>query len=105
MSTYFSVFVTFETLEQAREITRQAVDKRLAACANIIPQIESIYHWEDKVEESVDALTFFKTTKEQYPLLEAFIKEHHSYDVPCIVTLNIEQGNSEYLEWITKEVL
>lgn len=102
---FCSVYVTFPSEEEAKEIARSAIDQKLAACANFIPSVTSLYRWDDNLCEDLEVLVFFKTTEAVYPKLESFIKQSHSYDVPCIVRLGIEAGNAEYLEWLKNTVL
>jgi periplasmic divalent cation tolerance protein len=90
--------------EEARKIARHLVEKRLAACVNIIPQIESIYRWEGKVDSSREWLLLVKTTDERFPAVRDAIHELHSYELPECVVLNIEDGSSEYLQWLTDSV-
>lgn len=76
------------------------VSERLAACVNIVPAIESIYHWEGKVTRDSEALMIIKTTSDRYPELETRVKELHSYSTPEIVAIRIERGSEQYLNWL-----
>jgi periplasmic divalent cation tolerance protein len=76
------------------------VTEKLAACANILPPIESIYRWEGKLEQAEEVLVFFKTTAQRYPELEAKLKELHPYDVPEITATPITAGSADYLLWV-----
>ena len=95
------VLTTAGSEEEARKIARHLVEKRLAACVNIIPQIESIYRWQGKVDSSREWLLLVKTTDERFPAVRDAIRELHSYELPECVVLNIEDGSSEYLQWLT----
>jgi len=98
----YLVLVTSPGLEVARAIARNALQQQLVACANLIPQIESHYWWENKLESSTEVLILFKTTKAQLPRLETLILTHHPYDTPEFIALAIDAGTPRYLEWITK---
>jgi periplasmic divalent cation tolerance protein len=90
--------------DQARRIARHLVDERLAACVNIIPRIESIYRWQDKVESSAEWLLLIKTTGEKSPAVRDAIQALHSYELPECITISIEDGSAAYLGWIDQSV-
>ena|SRR6266851_1968523 len=98
------VLTTAGSEEEARKIARHLVENRLAACVNIIPQIESIYRWQGKVDSSREWLLLVKTTDERFPAVRDAIRELHTYELPECVVLNIEDGSSEYLQWLTGSV-
>ncbi len=98
------VLSTAGSEEEARKIARQLVDRRLAACVNVVPQIESIYRWQGKVESSQEWLLIIKTTAAQFPGVRDAIGELHSYDVPECISVVIEDGSEEYLNWIVDSV-
>ena len=93
-------FSTFPDLETARKISRELVESALVACADIIPAVESIYYWKEKVETSAESLAVFKLTAARYPEFESRLRNLHPYDVPEIVRLNIAGGLPDYLRWI-----
>jgi periplasmic divalent cation tolerance protein len=74
--------------------------ERHAACVNILPGITSVYAWEGEIETAEEQLMLIKTAAGCYGPLETFIKNHHPYEVPEIIAIPIEQGSSDYLEWI-----
>ena len=92
---------TFPDIETARRIARQLVTENLAACANLIPAIESIYRWQEKIETTQETLVFFKTTATRYAAFQERLKSLHPYDVPEIICLRIEDGLPEYLHWVS----
>ena len=96
------VLSTFPDVEAARRISRQLVEERCAACANILPQVESIYWWGKKVESGNEALVLFKTSAERYAALETTLRQLHPYEVPEIIALPLGAGLPEYLEWVVK---
>ena len=91
---------TFPDAETARRIAQQLVTEKLAACANIIPAVESIYRWQDKIENAHETLVFFKTTADRYDAFQDKLKSLHPYEVPEIICLRIADGLPEYLRWV-----
>jgi periplasmic divalent cation tolerance protein len=102
METKF-VYVTTSDIHEAKKIGRLLVEKRLAACINILSTIESLFWWEGRVQETGEAAFIAKTTRERVPDLIAAVKANHSYECPCVVTLSIEEGNPDFLKWIADE--
>ncbi len=98
------VLTTAGSEEEARKIARALVERRLAACVNIVPQIESIYRWEGKVEEAQEWLLVIKTTGAAFDRVRDAIKELHSYEVPECICISIENGSPDYLKWIGESV-
>jgi periplasmic divalent cation tolerance protein len=91
---------TFPDIEVARRIAPQLVAENFAACANIVPVVESIYRWQGKIEEARETLVFFKTTAARYAGFQERLKSLHPYDVPEIICLPISGGLPEYLRWV-----
>lgn len=96
------ITTTTETLDEAKKIGRLLVEKKMAACVNIIGPIASIYTWEDKIEEAQEYKLLIKSFMENWPAVREQIKAVHSYTVPEITLLNAEQMNPEYLAWMDK---
>lgn len=97
------VLCTFPDRETARKICREIISEHLAACANLIPTVESIYRWEGKVEQKQEALAIFKVAASAYPKLEHALLEKHPYDTPEIVGLPAQNVEKSYLAWALKE--
>ena len=97
---YRVVLVTCGSMAEARKIGRAVVEKELAACANIVAGVESIYRWKGKVEQAREALVVMKTSATRLRELEREVKRLHSYDVPEFIALPIVAGSKEYLKWI-----
>ncbi len=79
------------------------VERRLAACAQVVGPITSTYRWEGKVEEAEEWLVLLKTTADLFDELAAGVREVHSYDVPEIIAVPVQEGSADYLAWITQE--
>jgi periplasmic divalent cation tolerance protein len=101
MSSHIVVFVTAGKVEEAKQIARDLIDRRLAACVNILPRMTSIYRWQREVCEDTETLLVIKTDRRRYPELEARVKQLHSYQVPEIIALSIDAGSKPYLDWVS----
>jgi len=97
------VYVTAATTEDAIMLGRDVVGQRLAACANILGEMTSIYRWQDEIAEDKEVAMILKTQQSLIDPLVTRLKALHSYDCPCVVAVGIEGGNSEFLEWIAEE--
>jgi periplasmic divalent cation tolerance protein len=98
------VLTTASSKEEARRLAKTLVERRFAACVNIVPNINSIYWWKEKVEESQEFLLLMKTTESAIPKLRDAIQELHTYEVPECIVLPIEGGIEPYLKWIDESV-
>lgn len=107
MSEHCIVFITAGSKEEADKISRGLVEDKLAFCVNTVPGIQSTYHWEGKLHVDKEFLLIVKTRKDRYDALETWVKINHSYEVPEIIALPIEQGLPAYLSgidnWVTKK--
>ena len=97
------VLTTTGTREEAGKIARALVERRLAACVNVV-KIESVYRWKEAIESTEEWLLLIKTTAEAFSQVQAAIQELHTYDLPECVVLPIENGSEEYLAWIGESV-
>lgn len=97
------VYVTVPDMQTAAAIADAVVGDRLAACANILPGMQSIYHWQGKIEKAEEVVVIFKTPAAQFAAIESRIKELHPYETPCIVALPVSAGHAPYLRWIAEE--
>ena len=84
----------------ANLLASQLVDQRLAACVNVIPAIQSIYCWQQKVEQSEECQLLIKSRRELFEPLRLFLREHHPYEVPEILALPVLLADADYLNWI-----
>ena len=100
---FVSVYITARNVKEARRIAEALLKDRLVACANIIPNIESLYWWDNKLQNEPEAGIIGKTISENAKKIIKRVKELHSDKVPCIVFWPIVGGNKDYLDWIRKE--
>ena len=98
------VLTTASNEGEAQKIAQELVERRLAACVNIIPRVQSIYRWEGKVETAEELLLIIKTTKTRSAEVKAAIRELHGYDLPECIVIAMEDGSAEYLKWIADSV-
>ena len=96
------VLTTAGSHPEARKIAHALVERRLAACVNIVPQIESVYRWQGNVETATELLLLIKTEAGCFERVRDAVKELHSYDLPECVMLEVAAGSSEYLKWIAE---
>ncbi len=94
---------TFPDQETAQTLARQLVESRLAACVNVLGPCQSIYHWQGKLHEDGEFPVIIKTVAGNYPRVEAFIREHHPYQLPEVVAIDAAGGLPDYLAWIASE--
>lgn len=87
----------------ATAMARELVERRLAACVNILPGVKSVYRWQDVIEEASEITLLVKTAPDRYAELEAAIRGAHPYQVPEIIALPITAGLTSYLNWIAEE--
>ena len=102
---FIVVFVTTFNEEHAAIIGRTLVEKKLAACVNVIGPIRSIYRWNNRVEDEAEHLVMIKTRTSLFPDVEARIRKLHTYDNPEIIAVNIQQGSLQYLQWLEDSTL
>ena len=98
------VLCTFPNAEVARQVATALVTRRLAACVNLVPGVESVYHWQGAVETAAEVLAVIKTTRAAYPALEAELLDRHPYEVPEVLALPVTAGAAKYLAWMAGEV-
>jgi periplasmic divalent cation tolerance protein len=102
---YIEVHVTVKEIEEARKIAKSLVKRRLAACVNILPGVESYFWWKDKLEEDNEVILVIKTKATLLPELVKSVKRLHSYSLPEIIAVPITGGSRDYLEWMDSEVI
>ena len=95
-------FCTFPDAETAHRIVAELVELRLVACGNVLPQIQSIYRWQGKVETAEEVLAIFKLSAGGYSDFENKLRSLHPYELPEIISCRLDQGLPEYLRWVTE---
>ena len=90
--------------DEAVGMAKGLVEARLAACVNIVPKMESIFWWEDKIQHDEESLLIVKTTQLKVEAMIGYVQEHHPYDVPEVVTLSLAEGLPDYLNWVIDEM-
>ena len=98
------VFMTAADGEEAGRLAEMLVEKRLAACVQILPEMESVYRWQGKVERQREVLLIAKTTSSKFEELEKEVRARHSYETPEIVAFPLSAGSDPYLEWLKRSV-
>jgi periplasmic divalent cation tolerance protein len=93
---------TFPDRETAQRISNQLVTERFAACANILPAIESVYRWKEKIETGNETLVFFKLSEDRQSRFQEKLRSLHPYEVPEIIFVPISNGFPEYLRWVAE---
>ena len=94
------VYITCKNKEQAISIGKSLVTARLAGCVNILEQMTSIYEWEDQLEVTEEVILIAKTNEYLFQEIISHVKKIHSYTVPCILSIPIQNGNEEYMKWL-----
>lgn len=97
------VYMTAADKAEAEKVGKHLVEKRLAACVNIVDTIDSLFWWDGGVQSEQETAFVAKTTESRMPALIDEVKRVHSYDVPCIVAVPIVSGNPDFLKWIEEE--
>ena len=97
------IYVTVPSEAEAQKIAEAVMEARLAACANIIPGMKSLYRWQGKIEQRNEVVLILKTQEKLYPALETRVKALHSDETPCIVALSLTAGNADFMQWILTE--
>ena len=98
------VLTTVSNEAEAQKIAQELVERKLAACVNVVPKIQSVYRWQGKVESAEEYLLLIKTTRARVDAVQRAIRELHSYELPEFVVISIDGGSPEYLSWIADSV-
>ncbi len=98
------ILTTCESEKEAAEVARHLVEKKLAACVNILPKARSIYRWKGAVEEAQEFVLLIKSRRDLLPALRTALASVHSYEIPELIALPIVDGSVEYLSWLDREL-
>jgi periplasmic divalent cation tolerance protein len=99
------VFSTFPSADKAAEVARTLVTEGLAACANLVGPVRSIYSWQGQVQDDTETLAVIKTTRETFDVMKARLVELHPYEVAEVIALPVEAGHAPYLDWVAASVV
>ncbi len=97
------IFWTCRDKQEAKKLVHGLLDQRLIACASIFPEVQSMYRWEGKIEESQEVKVILKTAAKHFNAVQSYIEQHCSYKIPEIVQVDIVKGNPSYLSWVVQE--
>ena len=97
------VLTNLPDADSAKQVARQLVEQRLAACVNILPACASVYRWNDAIESATEVPVLIKTTLARYPALQAALTELHPYELPEIIAVPLHEGLPAYLAWVGAE--
>ena len=97
------IYITCPDMSTAEEIASTLVEEELIACANMIPNMVSVYKWEGRVETTEEVSLILKTQSDLFVTIEERIRDLHPYECPCVVELPIQDGSSEFLQWIREQ--
>ncbi len=100
------IYITTKDVNEASRIGKSLVEKKLAACVNILPGMKSFYHWEGRLVEDEECVLIAKTHHSKVNQLTEYVKEIHTYECPCVICFDLSEneGNEEYLNWLLGEV-
>ena len=98
------VLSTCGSAEEAAKIARALVEKKLAACVNVMPAVRSFYRWKDVIEDELEVLLVIKSSRALFNDLRVEIEKLHSYEVPEVIAVPIVDGSEGYLEWLDREL-
>lgn len=99
------VLSTCPSADEATKIARELVQKRLAACVNLVSGVRSIYHWKNEIEESDEVLLVIKTSRGLFDQVRSEIEKLHSYEIPEAIALHVVEAAEQYLEWMDRELI
>lgn len=102
---YSIVYITTSGALESKEIAKKLLEEKIAACINIIPTVDSIYLWKGKTEQDSESIMIVKTKSEMVEEVIKKIEEIHSYEIPCVLEITVNNGSKNYLEWMESELI
>ncbi|MFX0013517.1 MAG: divalent-cation tolerance protein CutA [Promethearchaeota archaeon] len=100
---HVTIYTTFDDLDEAKKFSRLLLERKLAACVNLIQGVHSIYRWKGEIEEATEVILWGKTQDFLVEKIQSMIQESHSYSLPAFVVYPIQTGSKAYLKWISDE--
>ena len=97
---YCLVYITVGNEPEAIKLAKLALQKKLVACANLYPEVKSIFEWKKELKIEKETILIFKTTEEKFKKLEDLVLKNHTYETPCVLKLPITEGHKNFLDWI-----
>ena len=97
---YCLVYITVGNEPEAIKLAKLALQKKLVACANLYPEVKSIFEWKKELKIEKESILIFKTTEEKFKKSEDLILKNHTYETPCVLKLPITEGHKNFLDWI-----
>ena len=104
MTEVLIVLCTCPDTAAARRLAAGLLERKWAACVNILPEIRSMYRWQGELHDEGEALMVVKTVHQAYAEVEAWLLQHHPYDVPEVLAVQVQAGSAAYLEWVQNEI-
>jgi periplasmic divalent cation tolerance protein len=104
MSDYSITLTTCANEQEAEHIAMSLLKADYVACVNLLPQVRSIYKWQDKICNETEVMLVIKSSKKNQQAVEELIGQLHSYDVPEIIHLAIDSGSKNYMNWLAQEI-
>lgn len=102
---YIHIYWTSAHFEEAKKISKELLEKKWIACANIFPEIFSLYHWKGQIQEDREVKVIFKTHRDFFEKIHKYILKNASYEVPEIAAFSVLEANPAYVKWLEKEIL
>lgn len=103
MNNFIFIYITNPSIEEARKIAKHLLEKKLIACANIHPEVESLYPWKRKLVEEKEVILIAKTLEKNFAKVKKEVEKIHSYSIPCIIKIPVS-SNEKYFEWLQSEI-
>lgn len=98
------IYITTEDKEEAKRVAAPLIEEGLAACANILPGMNSVFYWEGEVQSEEECVLIVKTDESMNAKVMERVRELHSYDCPCMLALPVKEGNEDFVGWIKEQV-
>ena len=103
-SSFVILYITTSSREEALRLGKAMVEEKLAACANVIPQMISVYQWKGSLQEDPECVLLLKTRASLFEKVSRRMEALHSYECPCILSLPVQKGNPQYLSWLEEQI-